>query len=176
MKFPFLLLPLEGLDEAISHLHEQVASLPIEAVQDRNFKINPPFDEELGKLPLDWKKILDVDDLGDTVTFKDAPDEKKPCLLSENVEPGSNAHDGEVGRDKPVGNHKRVRKRCARVLPLKERRETSDVKDTIDDILSFYKEVDGLNHNKRPQNKFKRSFKQSQTNLKGGFHFSENLS
>lgn len=114
------------------------------------------------------------------------PDE--PCHFGDKAEPGSNAHDGNhndkvtnhkrtalrhsSGKAEPgsngggihndqVSNHKRtVRRKCTHGVSIKDKRETNDVKDTIEDILSFYNEVDGLND----KNKFKRSQKESQTN------------
>ena len=152
------------MEQEITQLHEHAVSLPIEPVKDKNFKIMPPNDEELGKFPLNWQKILGVDDIADSIKFEDVPDKDKPCHFSDKAEPGSNAHNGQEQHDKPAGNHKRgLRKKCAHGLPIKEKRQANDVKDTIDDILSFYNEVSGLND----KSKYKRSKEYRTNSMKG---------
>jgi hypothetical protein len=97
---------------------------------------------------------LNVDDIADSIKFEDVP---KPCDFGTPVEPGSNAHDGRERYDKPDGHviHKRaahhikrVSKRCQNQNkhkpPKKMKRDTNDIRNTIEDIINFYKEMDEL--------------------------------
>uniref|UniRef100_A0A7M5XGE3 Uncharacterized protein n=1 Tax=Clytia hemisphaerica TaxID=252671 RepID=A0A7M5XGE3_9CNID len=103
--------PLKSMRQqakAITHLQEHKMILPIEPIEDQSFSINAINDEELGKIPMDWKKILKVDDLADLVNFEDFPKDE-PCHISDKAEPSN--HNSRVKYEKSDWHrdHKRSR-------------------------------------------------------------------